>query len=243
MKKLLRIIFICVPFVLINYPRVLYYSLRKKHISQMKIYNYAQWFIRKLLHKLGVILEVDGMENLPCGDNFLLVGNHQSLMDPLILIASLDGPLSFVVKKELKKIIGVNSFINMINGLFMDRSSLKKSMLVMKQVKTSLKDDAINWCIFPEGTRSKEDEKKVGSFHPGSLKMAMSENKTIVPFVLDGGYDVLPLKGKWKTRTFLKILKPIEYVDYKNESTKDLSLKIEDKIRDEQHILYLKNHQ
>lgn len=243
MKKLLRIIFICVPFVLINYPRILYYSIRKKHISKVKIYQYAQWFLRKLLHKLGMDLEIRNKENVPCTSSFLMVGNHQSLMDPLVLIASLEGPLSFVAKKELKKIIGVNSFINMVNGLFMDRHSLKNSVSVMKEVKASLHEDNMIWCIFPEGTRTKEENKEVGKFLGGSLKMAMSEEKMIVPFVLDGGYDVLPLKGKWKIKTILKILKPIPYEEYKNYSTNELAQMIEDKIRSEHHLLYQEIHQ
>lgn len=242
MKKLLRILFLCVPFVLFHFPRIVYYSIRKKKLSKMKIYLYAQNFLKKLLRKLGMDLEVRGRENLPCTDSYLLVGNHQSLMDPLIVLSTTYGPLSFVAKKELQHVIGVSNFISMVNGLFMNRSSLRKEMEIMKAVKKSLKEDQMAWCIFPEGTRSKNERKEVGKFLPGSLKMAMSEEKIIVPFVVEGGYEVLSLKGKWKAKTILKILPPISCHDYQNIKTTELAPLIEKKISEVQKELYKEIH-
>ena len=60
--------------------------------------------IARILTRLLFDLKVDGAENLPDHGGALLVSNHQSLLDPVLLGVGLNRPLSYIAKSELFEI-------------------------------------------------------------------------------------------------------------------------------------------
>ena len=239
MIKLLKMIFLAVPYILINLPRIFYYRINRKRISKVKIYKYTHKFLATLNKTLGIKLIVKGIENIPVTDSYLIVANHQNFLDPLLLIGAIDeGPISFVIKKEMKKTPFVSTFIEMIGGIYMDRGNLRKEIETMRYVRNSLHYDNIAWCIFPEGTRTKNKNKELNSFLPGTFKMAMTEKKIILPITIEGGYNVFNLLKPTISKCYISIMTPISYDDYKDYNTTTLAPLIENKIREEQVALH-----
>src|SRR5690606_28576784 len=55
---------------------------------------------RTLLRLAGLTLDVQGLENLPADGRCVLVSNHASYLDGLVLVAALPSPHTFVAKRE-----------------------------------------------------------------------------------------------------------------------------------------------
>ena len=116
---------------------------------------------------------------------------------------------------------------------FMDRNNLKEELRVMKKVRKSLLEDNQKWIIFPERTRTKDPNFKVGEFKAGTYKFPMSINKKIVPCAIHGIQRVLD--GKYNLKEYpvhIHFFKPFTPEDYKNMTTQEISNKCQNMIQE-----------
>ena len=91
------------------------------------VHKFTSNWTRKLLKILNVKVNVHGKENLPKDKNVLFIGNHQGNFDIPIYISCIDIPKGFVAKIELTKMAGVKNWMEYMNCIFMDRSSIRKA--------------------------------------------------------------------------------------------------------------------
>ncbi|MDK2786073.1 MAG: 1-acyl-sn-glycerol-3-phosphate acyltransferase [Thermotoga sp.] len=170
---------------------------------------------------------VEGKENIPKDRNFIVVANHQSIMDiPLILGFVATG--AFIAKKELKKIPGVNWYIKYLNGVFLDRKNPRKAVKALREAIEKLKN-GVTFVVFPEGTRSPDGE--MLPFKKDSLMIAMKTGVPILPVSIWGTYHLIP-KNHWiftPGRVFLKIHSPVDPQRFSSE--KELREYVENIIR------------
>jgi len=165
-----------------------------------------------------VRVEVEGTENIPKDSNFLVIANHQSLLDIPLLLAYIDPALAFIAKKEVSKIPMIGSFVKEMGGVFLDRSDARKAVSALMEAMKNLKEGR-SFVLFPEGTRSTDGNLK--EFKKGSLKLALRTNVKVLPVVIDGTINVTP-KGSIflkPNKVKLKILKPLDPKDFKDEET------------------------
>lgn len=204
------------------------YQLRKKSVD---ILNFL------LLYSLvivGVRIRFRGFEQLPQGRPFIIVSNHQSLMDiPPIVWGFRKHHPKFVSKKELGKGIPSISY-NLRHGgsVLIDRENGRQSILEIARLGKHIEKE--NYCasIFPEGTRSKTGE--VRRFqHPGIAALLRSAPSAwVVPFVIEGNSKLIkqgyyPLQ--FGTRLNYTVLEPI---DPAGRDPKELTEELEIKIRE-----------
>ena len=91
----------------------------------------------------------------PKGEKLLIVCNHQSNWDIVILFTCLPYKIRFIAKKELAKNRLCKWFFKSIGVIFIDRENV--SIESMKEILRALKNNEIV-CFFPEGTRNKTNE-------------------------------------------------------------------------------------
>lgn len=155
-----------------------------KNKSSQKI---VQWAFKVILLLSGVKLTIKGFENIPKDNAVLYVGNHRSYFDIVITYALAPNLTGYVAKKEMEKIPLLNTWMRYLHCLFLDRDNIKEGL---KTILTGIEfiNSGISICIFPEGTRNKEET--MLPFKEGSLKMADKTGCAIVPFALTNTRDI-----------------------------------------------------
>jgi 1-acyl-sn-glycerol-3-phosphate acyltransferase len=134
---------------------------------------------------------VTGREHIEAGRTYVLVANHLSLLDILVLFR-LFKDFKWVSKAEIFKVPGVgwnmrwNKYIALKRG---DRESIAEMMAASEETLRS----GSSIMIFPEGTRSKTGELK--EFKRGAFDMARDTDCAIVPIVIRGTSNALPKHG------------------------------------------------
>ena len=204
------------------------YIKNKEAYSLQERYTFVRTKASKVLVKyLGAKLEIEGLDKLNKEDTYLFVPNHQGLLDPVCLINIFEQPLIFVSKKEVEKtpIIGKINYI--IDSIFLDRENLREAVNMVKLCRNHLTEKR-SVVIFPEGTRSKDEEVSIQTYKPGALKCAYNTGAKIVPVVIDRSYILLSCKKSNGNKIIkIRFLDPISSEDYEKLNTTDLALKIE----------------
>ncbi len=176
-------------------------------------------YATKLLEKLNITINIINKEKLPQEGQYLLVSNHRSVIDPLIIeIATKETELfgHWISKKELYNSFFFGLFVRNAGTILLDRESSQMSGF-FNDIKTCVKDgDSIY--IFPEGTRNKGTS-ELGEFKEGSRIIAVKNRLSILPvFIRTQANDVLmsSLKDEKKQRTI--DIEIGDIIDHKDKS-------------------------
>jgi 1-acyl-sn-glycerol-3-phosphate acyltransferase len=156
-------------------------------------YKIAQGWALVSLAATGCKLTVKGAENVPRKGGFCLVGNHNSIFDIVLILATVGRPIGFIAKKELALIPILNVWVLLIGGLFLDRKNVRKAVGTINEGIARIKAGG-SMIIFPEGTRSKGQG--LLPFKPGSLKLATKAACPMVPMAITGSYEVFEKTGR-----------------------------------------------
>jgi 1-acyl-sn-glycerol-3-phosphate acyltransferase len=166
-----------------------------------------------------------GVENIRAGRTYVLVANHQSLGDILVLFG-LFKHYKWVSKRVIFKVpfIGWNMRLNDYVGLL--RGDPKSIEQMMQECRVHLRRGS-SVMMFPEGTRSTDGEIK--SFKHGAFTLASELGLAVVPLVIDGTRDALPKHGlmldhPWWLPVRVRVLPPIEPVT--GETVAELSARV-----------------
>ena len=226
-------------YILKGAGKILFYPLLgKKYVKNKDAYPLQERydFVKDraneiLIKYMGANLVVSGWEKIDANSTYLFTPNHQGLLDPVCLINIFDKPLIFVSKKEVETtpIIGKINYI--IDSIFLDRDSPRDALNMVKLCKSYLNDKQ-SVVIFPEGTRSKDEEVSIHSYKPGAFKCAYGTGAKIMPIVIDGSYLFLTTKKKNPKKVIkVSFLDPIEEKDYLDKNTTELALEIENRAK------------
>lgn len=144
----------------------------------------------------GVRLDIENRSGEELPERFLLVANHQSLVDIPVLMALIpERKLRFVAKKELGDGIPWVSMVLRTQGHALIRRDGDSGQAMRSILRFSRRCRAEGTCpvIFPEGTRSRDGE--VGSFRTAGIRKIQGETPLpMVVAVIDGGWRIATLK-------------------------------------------------
>ncbi|WP_031543134.1 lysophospholipid acyltransferase family protein [Mesoplasma photuris] len=152
------------------------------YYSEEFCYDWTKKQAKHLLNVLNVTVKVEGLENwLDTG--LVLAPNHQSNIDPVILLAmndfSVQQPVAFIAKEELWDDKTFGNFVRLIDVIPLDRNNPRSAVAAFKEAKELIVEFKRSMVIFPEGTRS--NSQKVGEFLDASMKIAQMANAPVVP--------------------------------------------------------------
>jgi 1-acyl-sn-glycerol-3-phosphate acyltransferase len=152
--------------------------------------------VRMLLRLTGVALTVRGLEHLPHSKPCVLVSNHASYVDGLILVAALPQPYAFVAKRELQDTIVAGKYLTRLGAEFVERFDVKRSVEDANRMAETIARGR-SLLVFPEGTFVARPG--LLPFHLGAFLAAASAGVPVLPVTIRGSRDVLPA-GAWLPR-------------------------------------------
>jgi 1-acyl-sn-glycerol-3-phosphate acyltransferase len=136
----------------------------------------------------GLRLRLIDAHLLPSGP-CVVVANHASYIDGVVLKAALPARFSFVIKKEVSRVPLAGLMLRRIGSEFVDRFNRHAGGLDARRlIKAADAGQAL--AFFPEGTFLAQPG--LGKFHTGAFVIAARAELPIVPLVLRGTRTVLP---------------------------------------------------
>jgi 1-acyl-sn-glycerol-3-phosphate acyltransferase len=163
-----------------------------------------------------------GVENIDKHKTYVLVSNHQSVAD-IVLLYGIFRSFKYVAKEETMKIpfIGWNLILNQYVRI--KRGDLKSVKVMMDQCREWLNRGA-SLMIFPEGTRTEDGE--LLEFKDGAFRLACDAKVPVVPIVLDGTGKIKSKNTKslnFNVDLYVTVLPEVNPADfnYKSRPLKD----------------------
>lgn len=143
---------------------------------------------RLLFHLAGVPLRVQGLESWPLDRRCVIVANHSSYLDGVVLVATLPGRFVFVAKRELKDQLISRLFLERIGAVFVERFDQQSGVSDAKHTIQVLQaDNAL--MVFPEGTFTRNPGLR--TFRMGAFMAAAEAGVAVVPVTINGTRSVL----------------------------------------------------
>ena len=155
-------------------------------------------------------------------ERFLLVCNHRSKFDPMLL-TKLYGHkgLSFISKPTNFKIPLGGHFMKATCYLSIDRYDKLKSLETMKKAGELIESGFVSIGVFPEGTRSEDNN--LHEFHEGVFSIAKKVNCPIVVVTLDGTENIHVNFPKRRTKVYYDMIEILYPSDSENMIAKEIS--------------------
>lgn len=158
----------------------------------------------------GCRIIVKGAQNFKKGQNYIIICNHNSLLDILVATPFIPGPSKTIAKSELAKIplFGLIYKRGSVLVNRKDKNSRTNSFREMKEVLGL----GMHICIYPEGTRNKTD-KPMKEFHNGAFKLAVETQKPILPAVIFNTKKASPADKTfffWPVKMEIHFLAPVQ---------------------------------
>lgn len=156
----------------------------------------------------GCSLKIIGKRNFKSHENYIVVCNHNSLMDIPVVTPFIPGANKTIAKAELAK-IPLFGLIYKRGSILVDRSDKKSRQNSFRKMQTVLQM-GMHMCIYPEGTRNKT-LMPLKEFHDGAFKLAIETGTAIIPALIFNTRKVLPADQFyfWPAKMELHFLAPV----------------------------------
>jgi 1-acyl-sn-glycerol-3-phosphate acyltransferase len=150
-----------------------------------------------------------GLQHFKKGETYVVVFNHNSMMDVPVSCPGVPGPSKTLAKKEMAR-VPLFGTIYRSGSILVDRSSNQSRRESFEEMKRVLQQ-GIHLSLYPEGTRNRSQH-PLKSFYDGAFSVAIAAGKPILPALIFGTRNILPA-GKflygWPHPIRLDFLEPI----------------------------------
>jgi 1-acyl-sn-glycerol-3-phosphate acyltransferase len=167
----------------------------------------ARSMSRLLLRFTGMPLVVKNLDRIPAGQ-CVVVANHASYLDGVVMTAALPPRFGFVIKREMASVPLAGALLKRLGSEFVERFNRHRGGADARRVlRTAAGGNSL--VFFPEGTF--DARPGLGKFHAGAFAIAARAGCPVVPAVVRGTRRALPPLTAWPhpARIEIEILEPI----------------------------------
>jgi 1-acyl-sn-glycerol-3-phosphate acyltransferase len=167
-------------------------------------WRFVVWVVTHTMYRV----QHHNLNNLPQQGGTLLVCNHVSYMDALLLAGACPRPIRFLMDKKIYNLPIINTFCRACKAIPVDANDRKSVRTAFAQVATDLKNGDIV-CVFPEGHLTQDGE--IAPFMRGIDLIIKRSSVEVIPVALqglwgsyfsrEGGHALL----KWPKRFWSKV--------------------------------------
>ncbi|MFH1092085.1 MAG: 1-acylglycerol-3-phosphate O-acyltransferase [Pseudomonadota bacterium] len=160
-----------------------------------------------------VLVKVVGRENIEKKQSYVVVSNHQSEYDIIVLYGWLGIDFRWVMKMELRQVPILGYACEKMGHIYIDRSNARAAFNSLKEAKKKVVGGA-SVLFFPEGPRSLSGQ--LDDFKRGAFVVALELGLPILPVTIVGTRNILPPKTLklLPGRARIVIHKPIDTSEY-----------------------------
>ena len=194
---MLIIILILFPILIISILKESWYPL---------FFRLARIWARGIMLGMGFYPSVKREQVLKKGESYMLVSNHTSMLDIMLMLHVSKNPFVFVGKAELAK-IPLFGFFYKRTCILVDRGNARSRKAVFDQAQKRL-EQGLSICIFPEGGVPSDTSLILDSFKDGAFRLAIDHQIAIVPIVFYDNKKLFPYQfykggpGKMRAKVF-----------------------------------------
>ena len=139
----------------------------------------ARFWAKFILFGMGFFYKIEREQELEKGKSYMLVANHTSMTDIMLMLVISKNPFVFVGKAELTK-IPIFGFFYRKSSILVDRNNSKSRVDVFAQAQKRL-NRGLSICIFPEGGVPTDETVLLDEFKDGAFRLAVDHQIPIVP--------------------------------------------------------------
>ena len=154
-------------------------------ITTLSDRTYAQFFwlarniwANTIIYGMFCFPRISYEQKLERGQSYMLVANHTSMLDIMMMLKTSKNPFVFVGKKELVNIPVFGFFYKRV-CILVDRDDSRSRSAVYRRAQKRL-NQGLSICIFPEGGVP-EEHIILDEFKDGAFKMAIAHDIPVVP--------------------------------------------------------------
>lgn len=138
----------------------------------------------------GCPLTIRGKAHFKKDENYVVVFNHNALMDVPLSAPYVPGANKTIAKASFAKVPLFGLFYKR-GSILVDRKREKSRIQSYEEMKRTLRN-GMHMCIYPEGTRNRTTE-PLKQFYDGAFKLAVETNKAIIPCIITGTKKAMPV--------------------------------------------------
>ena len=198
-------------FAMLFWTIILYPFDRKRTVPHAQCYWWsdAVTMLNPFWH-----ISVHGLEHIDRKKTYVIVANHQSLAD-IVILYKMKTQFKWVAKESLFSVPFVGWSMSLARHIRLMRGDFSSIKQVYREAAVWLRQ-GMSVLFFPEGTRSDTGEMK--DFQNGAFKLAIREGVPVLPVALKGTRNAIP-KGSWlfssQTPASITVLPAIDTAQFK----------------------------
>ncbi len=177
---------------------------------------------------LRIKIDFKGMEKFP-EEPFVLVSNHISNFDPVVVLAKVKGrKIAFISKPSNFKIPIAGPYTHNAGFLAIDRQNAMKAMRTIKHASELVVSEQMIMGIYPEGTRSKTGE--LLEFKEGAFLLAKRAKAPVVVITTKGTNKIAKRMILRSTKVELEVIEIIDKETVQKLKLSELSVHVRESI-------------
>lgn len=183
-------------------------------------FKMARIWSKVILLGMGFHYTIDKEQEFDKDKSYMLIANHTSMVDIMLMLVTTRKPFVFVGKQELVK-IPLFGFFYKRTCILVDRSNSKSKHSVFERAQKRI-NQGLSICIFPEGKVPDDKSIILDEFKNGAFRLAIDHQLTIVPIAfLDNKkrYSYTIFSGK----PGLLRVKILSFIETNNKTKIDLN--------------------
>jgi 1-acyl-sn-glycerol-3-phosphate acyltransferase len=209
-----------ITFLIIFIPSMISYLIPGNKGQDYFIWVSRCW-MRVWLVMIGCPLSVKGRANFKKGQTYVIVYNHNALLDVPLSAPFVPGGNKTIAKASFAK-VPVFGWFYKRGSVLVDRGDNRSRLKSFEDMREVLRNN-MHMCIYPEGTRNRTQE-PLKPFYDGAFKLAVDVKKDVIPCVIFGTKEAIPIdKGVYliPTRLRMHFLPPVSSAGIKSTVLKN----------------------
>lgn len=178
-----------VTFLIIFLPSMISYLIRGPKGQDYFIAVSRIW-MWTWLRLVGCPATIKGKENFKKGHTYVVVYNHNALIDVPLSAPFIPGGNKTIAKASFAK-VPIFGWFYKRGSVLVDRSDNKSRLKSFEDMREVLRNN-MHMCIYPEGTRNRTTE-PLKPFYDGAFKLAIDTKKEVIPCIIFGTKKAMPV--------------------------------------------------